>query len=179
MLIIITGAVGIGKTTVCRKVIKMAESRGYGCGGIVTYKAHDHSIIVEDIQTGESMALASTESVYQGPRTGKYYFNPEGIDFGTRAIDRGSRSAILVVDEIGHLELRGEGFVNAIELIRRRESRSCIAVIRSDLLPACLPRLGGAPLVFNTATGNRDRLPGEISSELSAGNTELTQPPED
>ncbi len=172
MLIIVTGTIGIGKTTICQKVIKTAESQGYSCGGIVTYKAPDKSIIIKDIQTGKSVTLASMEKIYQGPHTGKYYFNPEAINFGIRAIDRGRRSAILVVDEIGHLELNGEGFINAIEIIRGRGFNNCITVIRNGLLSAFLPRLDGAPLIFEASVNNRDQLPEEIGLKLNCANTE-------
>ena len=108
MVIIITGAIGIGKTTVCRKLIEKVRNRGLTCGGILTCKAADESIIIEDIQTGERGNLANTDNIYNGPRTRKYFFNPEGIDFGIQAVDKGISMAILVVDEIGHLEIRGE-----------------------------------------------------------------------
>ena len=86
MLIIVTGSIGIGKTTVCRKILHIIQGQGYTCGGIVTYKAPDNSIIVEDVQSGEKEILASIDSIYQGPRTAKYYFNSKGIDFGIKAI---------------------------------------------------------------------------------------------
>ena len=114
MLIMITGAIGIGKTTVCRKLIGILKSQGYCCGGIITYKAPDKGIIIEDIRTGKSETLASISHTYQGPRTEKYFFNPEGINFGMQAIDKGASSDILLVDEIGKLELGGEGFVKTV-----------------------------------------------------------------
>ena len=55
MVIIITGAIGIGKTTVCEKAVKIVRSSGYSCGGILTHKAADGSLIALDIQTGEKM----------------------------------------------------------------------------------------------------------------------------
>jgi len=58
--------------------------------------------------------------VYHGPRTAKYSFKPKGIDFGIQTIDKGTSATILVVDEIGHLELRAEGFVQILELIKGR-----------------------------------------------------------
>ena len=128
MVIVITGAIGIGKTTVCRKLIEIIRNHGYTCGGILTYKTADEGIIVEDIQTSEREILASINNVYNGPRTWKYFFNPEGIDFGIRAINKGGSSAILLIDEIGQLELRGEGFVKVTELIKASKVKDCILV---------------------------------------------------
>jgi len=167
MVIIVTGAVGIGKTTVCEKVIKIARSQGYSCGGIIAYKTQSEDIIIEDIQTGETKALASISNIYQGPRTAKYFFNPEGIDFGTQAIDRGTASDILLVDELGHLELSGEGFAKVIEQIAAGKVKNCILVIRKELLSAFLPQLGATTSVFETTINNRNQLPKEIGRILT------------
>jgi len=166
MVIIVTGAIGIGKTTVCRKVIELARNQGYTCGGILTYKAADKSIIIEDIQSGDKETLASIDNVYHGPRTAKYSFNPKGIDFGIQAIDKGTSAAILVVDEIGHLELRAEGFAKVLELIKAGKVTNCILVIRRELLSPFLPQLPTTPLVFKTTVNSRNQLPQEIVSVL-------------
>ena len=166
MVIIITGDIGIGKTTVCRKLIKIIRNQGYICGGILTYKAADKSIIIEDIQSGDEETLASIDNVYHGPRTAKYSFNPKGIDFGIQAIDKGTSAAILVVDEIGHLELRAEGFAKVLELIKAGKVTNCILVIRRELLSTFLPQLPTTPFVFKTTVNSRNQLPQEIVSVL-------------
>lgn len=166
MLVVITGAIGIGKTMVCRKLIDIVQNQGYTCGGILTYKAADKGIVIEDIQSGETGALASINEGYPGPRTGRYFFNPEGIEFGIRAIDKGASVALLVVDEIGYLELRGEGFANTLGLIKADRVNDCILVIRKGLLPAFLAQLPTVPLVFETTMNNRNQLPQEIGSVL-------------
>jgi len=166
MVIIVTGAIGIGKTTVCRKLIEIARNRGYTCGGILTYKAVNKDIIIEDIQSGEKETLASINNAYHGPHTAKYSFNPKGIDFGIQAVDKGTSAAILVVDEIGHLELRGEGFVRVIELIKADKIKDCILVIRRELLSTFLPQLPATPLIFKTTVNSRSQLPQEIVSVL-------------
>ena len=166
MVVIVTGAIGIGKTTVCRKLIEIVQNQGYTCSGILTYKAADKSIIVEDIQSGERETLASINNVYHGPRTAKYSFNPKGIVFGIQAIDKGTSAALLVVDEMGHLELRGEGFAKVPELIRAGKVKNCILVMRSKLLSTFLPQLPTTPLVFETTINSRHQLPQEIGSRL-------------
>jgi len=148
MVIIVTGAIGIGKTTVCRKLIEIVRNRGYICGGILTYKAANKGIIIEDIQSGEKETLASINNVYHGPSTAKYYFNPDGIDFGIRSIEKSTSSAILIIDEIGHLELRVEGFTKVLELIKAGKIKDCILVIRKELLPAFLSQMPTTPLIF-------------------------------
>jgi nucleoside-triphosphatase THEP1 len=166
MLVIVTGPIGVGKSAVCRKLVDIVRARGYTCGGILTYKAADQGIAIEDIESGVTGALASIDEVYPGPRTGRYFFNPEGIDFGKRAIDRGTSKALLVVDEIGHLELRGEGFANTLELIKENKVGNCVLVIREELLPGFKIQLPIKPVVFKTTVDNRNQLPQEIGSVL-------------
>ncbi len=167
MVIIVTGAIGIGKTTVCEKVIRTARSQGHSCGGVITRKARNEDIVIEDIQTGETRVLASTGGIYQGPRTAKYSFNPEGIDFGIQAIERGTSSNILLVDELGHLELRGQGFARIMEQIAAGKVKNCIVIIRKELLSAFLPLLGTVTSIFEITSDNRNELPGEIGLVLT------------
>jgi len=167
MLIVVSGTVGIGKTTVCKKVSDLARSLGYNIGGIITYKAPDNGIIIEDVRTGKRKVLASINDIYTGPRTKRYFFNPKGIDFGIRAIESGTSADVLLVDEIGHLELGGEGFTNVTKLVRAGEAANCILVIRQELLSTFLSQLESAPLIFETTIGNRDRLPQEIAGVLT------------
>jgi len=137
MVIIVTGAIGVGKTSVCRKLIEIALNQGFTCGGILTDKA-----------------------------TPKYSFNPRGIDFGLQAIAKGVSADILVVDEFGHLELRGEGFARALDIIKAGKIKNCILVIRTELLPAFLPLLPPNPLIFEATLENRDQLPEEIANKI-------------
>jgi len=167
MVIVVTGEIGIGKTTICEKVIEIARGQGHNCGGVISCKVQNEDIVIRDVKTGETRALASTSNVYQGPHTAKYRFNPEGIAFGVQAIDRGVASDLLLVDELGHLELRGEGFTNAVEQIATGRVRNCLLVIRKELLPAFLPQLGAETSIFETTINNRNQLPGEIGLALS------------
>ena len=162
MTIIITGEIGVGKTTVCQKFIDLARSRGYQCAGVITYKRAEGDIIIEDVKTGETREFASTQQIYSRPHTTKYYFNPEAIDFGIRAIDKGSDSDINLIDELGILELDGQGFSQVPEQINKRQFKKCLVVIRKQLLQDFLSLLVSKPLVFETTADNRNELPADI-----------------
>jgi nucleoside-triphosphatase THEP1 len=86
---IVTGIVGIGKTTVCRRLIELVCWHGHNCGGILADTASGETIIIEDIQTGEKETLAGTKQVYPGPYTPRYSFSPKDIDFGIWVVDKG------------------------------------------------------------------------------------------
>ena len=167
MNIVVTGAVGVGKTTVCEKVIGMARGLGYSCGGILTPKAADKGIVIVDIQTGEREVLASLDNIYRGPRVGKYFFNPGGIEFGLRAIESGVSADVLCVDEIGYLELEGKGFVKIMELIGEGKVKNSILVIRRELLAAFSTRLGSGWSITEADIENRNELPAKICALLA------------
>lgn len=168
MLIVVTGEVGIGKSTVCRKVINLYRGQGYDCGGVISYKDGVGDIIAEDIFLGTTVTLASRRRIYNGPQVGAYFFNPDGIAFGMEALNRAVDLPLIVVDEIGPLELAGDGFSNSTAIISQRQNGNCIVVIRNNLLHSFLPRLGGKPLVFETTTDNRDAIPSQIGQIVCA-----------
>jgi nucleoside-triphosphatase THEP1 len=170
VVIVITGDKGVGKSTLCRKVIQKIQSRGLTCGGIITFKAPDSGINIEDIKTGKLETLASVRKIYSGPRSGIYYFNPEGLRFGQEAIEQGASADILFVDELGHLEVRGEGFASALPLLNGRKQPT-VVVIREELLPSLLPRFVVQPIVVHTTIANRDELPSSILERLFPGTT--------
>lgn len=176
MVIIITGTIGTGKTTVCEKVIELVRSSGYSCGGILTHKAAHECLIALDIQTGERAILASTDNTFDGPRTPRYSFNPEAIKFGIRAINKAIDSDVLIIDELGHLELDGEGFAKSLEFVKTGRVKNSILVIRKELLPAFLAQLGDNPATFETTISTRERLPRKIFSALIGNLPDFSSP---
>ena len=166
MVVIVTGDIGIGKTTVCHRLIEIMRNQGYNCGGVLTYKSADKGITIESILSGETETLASINDAYDGPRTPRYYFNAEGIAFGIGEIEKAISSSLLIVDEIGPLELRGEGFTNVIELINTGKVKNSLVVIRKELLSAFSPQLNTELSIFEITLDNRDRLPEEIGRLL-------------
>ncbi|MFC2043943.1 nucleoside-triphosphatase [Chloroflexota bacterium] len=167
MVIIVVGNIGIGKTTVCEKALKVLQHAGYTCGGILTYRVGNESRTVLDVRTGASKVFASTEDIYDGPRFGKYFFNPEGIEFGLKAIEEGVTSDVLFVDEIGYLELSDRGFAKALELVKAQKVKNSVLVIREQLLNAFLAKISENPRILKVTTDNRNKLAEKIYLSLA------------
>ena len=55
-IIVLTGARGIGKSTVCRETVALAQGKGYVCGGLLTL-AHNDVREVLDVNRGDSRRL--------------------------------------------------------------------------------------------------------------------------
>lgn len=166
MDIIVTGEAGSGKTAVCQKVIGMVRDKGYTCGGVVCRKAALDNIVVIDLQSGEKETLAGIDDVWHGPRVGKHFYNPAGIEFAVKAIEKGVGCDFLFVDEIGHLELKGEGFASALRWFGTERANSAVAVVRKELLEGFSSRFGLKPAILEASRDNRDELPQIICSYL-------------
>jgi nucleoside-triphosphatase THEP1 len=165
--IIVTGDIGIGKSTVCRRVIDMCSGKNYICGGVLTFKNPSGDIIIEDILKGNRMAFASLVPVFNGPRIGKYYFNPAGLAFGESILESQAGSPVFIVDELGPLELESKGFSRAVALVNSKKTGACITVVRKSLLPFFLPMFTGTPAIYEVTLKNRDFVPGRILRRLS------------
>jgi len=119
----ITGRPGIGKSTVVRRVIERIGTRTVG--GMLTAELRDKErakrvgFVVEDLSTGEKgiLALAHAHISERGQKVGKYGVNIRDLErVGASAIERAVENAdisVIVIDEVGPMELKSEKFVNA------------------------------------------------------------------
>lgn len=167
MHIVVTGSIGVGKSTVCRKVIYICRGKGYVCGGVLTFKDTTGDIILEDVSSGTKIIFASCQPEFTGLQVGKYYFNPDSVALGNNILEKQSGSPIFIIDEIGPLELESKGFTGAVNLINKKKTGCCITVIRKSLLSSFLPMFEEAPVVFEITLENRDVMPVQVYEQLS------------
>jgi nucleoside-triphosphatase THEP1 len=76
----------------------------------------------------------------------------------------------LIVDEIGPLELlRGEGWIEAMSVLRANDYRLAVVVVRPALVTLFLKSLDGRePLLLSITSFNRDALPGQVLALLES-----------
>jgi len=142
MHVILTGDRRIGKSTLCRKIAEAVQRAGFRVGGVWTETiAHgdERTLMAHDLGSGESVMLATTVGDGPGQRQGPFLFNPEGLFRGIRAIGGGMDADLLVVDEIGPLELRRQGFFPVLHTIGH--AGHSLLVIREDLIDVALVTL--------------------------------------
>lgn len=167
MHIVVTGNIGVGKSTVCRKVIDICRGTGYTCGGVLTFKDAAGDIVLEDVASGTRMTLASCRPEFTGLQVGKYYFSPDGIASGNKILEEQSGSPVFVIDEIGPLELELKGFTGAVNLINKKKTGCCITVIRQSLLSSFLMLFEEAPVIFEITLENRNVMPVHVYERLA------------
>ncbi|MCS7139930.1 MAG: NTPase [Candidatus Nezhaarchaeota archaeon] len=118
----VTGRPGIGKTTLVFKVVDQLRSLGFKVGGIVTLEVRKGGVRsgfkIVDVESGEETSLATVSSA-PGPRVGKYLVHVENIDtFAVNSVIKALESGdLVVIDEIGPMELKSQKFVEAVKRV--------------------------------------------------------------
>jgi nucleoside-triphosphatase len=165
-IVLISGERGTGKTTVCRKVVAHAKAAGHACGGLLTLRGDEtDQRIVVDVHTDEMRPLTVTEG---GVRQGRFLFDPAALEWGTDALTRSLPCDLLVIDEIGPLEIeQHSGWAATLDLLRLGQFRLALVVVRPELIRAAQLRLPrSAPTVVTVTPENRDQLPVELLGML-------------
>jgi len=153
---ILTGPLGSGKTTVCRQLADVARQRGLDCAGIVCPArfdgAHKVGIDLVNLRTGECRPLAEADNQPSELRTTRYRFDVDGIAWGAAILDAACPCDVLIVDEIGPLELeQGQGWVNALNVLRAGQFDLAVVVVRPSLVDAFRAAIGDVPLSLFTS----------------------------
>ncbi len=171
---LLTGPVGMGKTTAESRVAGLARKQGLVCGGLLAPAMLDdcgHKIGIwgADLRTGERRSLARTDRILGGPSAGPYSFDADALDWATGVIERDTGTCdLLIVDEIGRLELvEGTGLAPVLPHLSSGRVGLSLVLVRDSLLERLKTRLGPAELaVFAISVDNRKELPSKIADEL-------------
>ncbi|MBC7263332.1 MAG: DUF2478 domain-containing protein [Chloroflexi bacterium] len=172
---VLTGPIHIGKTTICQKVIALVRERGYTVRGILTppIVAKDGTrlgLAIVDVATGEQYCLARTDVDLGGPRVGMYSFDPRALAWGQARVERAvdSRCDLLIVDEVGRLELESsQGFLVVFPILRAGIFSRTLIVVRETLLDHLQTRLPEVNFTcFKATVNNRNTLPQTIVQRM-------------
>jgi len=175
MLALVTGEIGCGKTTACRRALARLRTRGGAPSGILTpprldERGHKVGIDIVDLATGQTRPLA-TYDAGGGQTVGHYTFDPAALRWAIArlkaAVDAGP--ALLVVDEIGPLELtHGGGFVDLLDpLADAQRVPHGLVIVRAACVAALETRLGRPDARrFWIDRANRDAMPDQIAGAL-------------
>jgi nucleoside-triphosphatase THEP1 len=166
-VMLLTGERGIGKSTVCRETVALAQGEGYACGGILTL-AHDDVRDVLDVSSGDMRRLTVEADAAGAVDQGRFRFDPGVLRWGSRTLRRATPCDLLVVDEIGPLELaRGGGWVSAFDVLLGGDFALAVVVVRPELLAQAQRQLPDcAAVVIAVTRENRDQLPGTLMGIL-------------
>ena len=109
-ILILTGAPGVGKTTVLTKTVDALKAKGISVGGMISREVREGNVRVGfeilDLTNGKHGWLAHVNG-QSGPQVGKYHVNLSDLDnIGTAAITQAlEKCGAVAIDEIGPMEL--------------------------------------------------------------------------
>ena len=169
--ILLVGERKSGKTTCCLHAARLLREKKVRPGGVICPKLFDDSGRITGIEVLDILndppsreVLARTDRGMDGPRTGAYHFSPRGLAFGRNALEAGVRQGnVVFADELGPLEMRGEGFSNLFDLARSPSTPPMVIVVRTDLASAVCKELEPIPAtLLEINASNRDETPSRL-----------------
>ncbi len=140
LLVVVTGRPGAGKTSaICAAAATLAR-RGVPVAGFVQIPvweaAGKSGYLVRDVASGEERTLAVKVGDGHGQHGTPFRFEPAGFAFARAAVERVVAGTILVLDELGPVELRGGGHMPSV---RRALARPALAGVLVTVRPALIP----------------------------------------
>ena len=146
MIFILTGPVHSGKTTLLKKVVWELKRQKYKVDGFLSETVWRKEEIVGydlfDLKKERSIPLIRRTGEEEWQKIGSYFFIPQSLAEAEKIILRGKEADILVVDEVGPLELSGRGFWPALKQVVFQPLTSYILVIRKNIIKDFLAMLG-------------------------------------
>ncbi|AGK61279.1 putative nucleotide kinase [Archaeoglobus sulfaticallidus PM70-1] len=167
MKIAITGRPGSGKTTLCKRIFDSIKDE-FDCGGFITKERREKGIRVgflfHDLVTGEEFWLASVKSDSR-IRVGKYGVILDNIEKISDRIKEYAKKEVLIIDEIGPMELKSRKFVEEVERVLHRDGTNIFTIhYRSN--HSLIQKVRKSYQVFVIDEHNRDMVFEEIVSEF-------------
>ncbi len=162
---LLTGRPGVGKTTCLRRTL---ERLRLPAGGFFTEEIRESgqrlgfALVTLD---GRRATLAHVRR-RGAPRIGKYGVDTEALDqVGVPAIEEARRrGALVVIDEIGKMEISSPAFCSAVEQALAGEARTLGTILRASHPWADRIKSHAAVRLIEVTTANRDELPERLAA---------------
>ncbi len=143
-IFIITGSVGEGKTTQIQKITETLKNQNISTGGILSPRIIENGITtgydIVDIMTNERAAFLRKTDDEKSPKIGSYSILSEGIQKGCEALNKSLNNKVVVIDEVGRLELNNEGWAENIKYLLNSSKSNLILSVRDRFMEEVIER---------------------------------------
>lgn len=184
-VVLITGEIGSGKTTLISGISSRLKASGILTGGIIASAVYENGTKtgykIQDVSTEKEMQLSQINDTEGLARVGRYFFIPEAIDFGRDAlsVERNHNAQIVFIDEIGAWELQGQGWASSLnELIINCDMPLIITVRKSFVDLVVENWMFQNPLVIEAKDAQMDLIFSEIKRFVNLNQQEVTSSPD-
>lgn len=150
MIIILSGPVHGGKTTLIQKSLSRWASRGLRFGGFLSIAVPNDRGKTEydflDLKDGRRLPFLRRGGEADGEQIGSFCFVPRTLETARSLIASADPAEVLIVDEVGPLELAGGGLWPALREVVTRSSFRALLVVRENILEEVIEALPGTPV---------------------------------
>lgn len=173
--VFLTGAPGVGKSTLVRKVAEMIRQRRVKVGGMTSgdlrFGTARVGFEIRNLLTGETGVLAHVSQA-AGPRIGRYRVRSEDLDrIGAGAILSAIKGAdLILVDEVGPMELTSVRFKDAVEAALA-SGKSVLGTVHRNAQDPLVRRIKSTPSieVIEITHENRGSLADDLVERFMTG----------
>jgi nucleoside-triphosphatase THEP1 len=168
---LLTGERSTGKTLLCVDLAARARARGLDVAGILTAQSgpelHAAREVI-DLRTGSSRLFGTPDGAGTDPLTPGWELASDVFVWATQVLTTATPCDLLIVDELGPLELLGgRGWVHALDVLRKGDFGAALVVCRPSLLDELEADLGAPPAgSFEAASDQDDTLPDLILAAM-------------
>lgn len=153
LVIVVTGRSGSGKTPAIGQLVDVLRRRDVPMFGFlqppVWQGAHKVGFDLVDVRSGETAPLGRRVADGRGDHLTPFVFDPRGFALAHRALRLPPRGGVLIVDEIGPVELRGEGhWSDLARAWRTGRPMAAVLTLRRQLIPAFLALLDATEAII-------------------------------
>jgi nucleoside-triphosphatase THEP1 len=143
---IVTGATESGKTTTIKGVEKILAANDINVSGIISERIVEDGItkgyILVNIKTGERIPFLNVEGANTGEHIGRVIINEDGLAEGRRILAEAASSdcRVIIIDEIGRLELKDGGWADELSMIVSSTDKHLVITARDTITDEVISR---------------------------------------
>ena len=145
MVYILTGTVRSGKSIFLKQLVRHLKQASVNVNGYLSVAVHeDNKKIGYDllvIKTGKSFPFLRLRGDEAWERIGPYFFVASSLKKAEAIIHSRPDSDVLIIDEIGPLELKGKGLWPALKKKLDRSPARLLIVVRKNILHDVVKRI--------------------------------------
>ena len=151
-VVVVTGPSNGGKTTTVITLVEELRATNVPIFGFVQpgefADGQKTGFRLRDVATGEETVLATQGERSEGDFGTRFQFSDEGFRLGREALSRAAPDSVVIIDELGPVELRGQGHMPAVRrALAVPDLLGAVIVVRRALVPSLLAELDASDAV--------------------------------
>lgn len=144
----VSGSVSEGKTSFLKGMIRTFREKNFPVGGVllerVINKGHTEGYDIVDITTEARQVFLREKTGGEEGGVGRFSIDQRGLELGRSVLNSlaGSGMKLVIVDEVGMLELGNGGWAEQIDLLRKNQNMPLLMAVRDKHLEAVAAKWG-------------------------------------